>query len=673
MLHINRYLRFAACALALLSFSVDRGTAAGRTQLTANTTFYVNGDALMTNSATSSGNTLNFASVPAWVTNGAAVLDNSSPSAIPAGTTVASTTGTTVVLSANVAGAGVGSGDTIAFSAVCGTTGISTCGPGNNSVTAVQAESSATPFLTLQAAINAILTQMDWNGFRPTINLAHGSPETNYGAAACAFPQGTNGALFIQGDDTDPSAVVITAPNSGYGLYATHYCIVRLRSVTIADQGSSLYGTTSDNFGGIDYQNIVCNGFASGPCIHVGHDGHLELEGPIAPATDALVVAANSPSWLVMDNGGIANFGESDDAGSLKYTVKIAGGLTFSNGFINATGGYLYNLSSGTFTGSSFTGIRAVLTGPGFLTSGGVACNTLIPGSSPCQITQGFQDDAGDAQTSGTTGSGDIVLASAPSIANPTLTSTTTLTGGTLAAGAQAFALTATQPTSPTTSQEAVVWTITGAGSASQTNVGFDMHYAAGYTGSSTTDGFGSLNSSAGTGSALATTNVTGNQGASANANGTTVGFNIGSFGRASNGNTNAGQIGMAGVTKNSATNIGTIGTGLNGGTTSVQIGGWFSNGQTTIPNVSAALIADNGSQSNPVALFQVNGATAASIGATGGVVAGGGNTDEGAGTFNGATYYAGGTAGLASKTCTIAVGTTFTIKGGIVTATSGC
>lgn len=70
-----------------------------------------------TNNTTASGNAvLNFASVPAWIVAGMTVTDLTAPSVIPAGTTVLSKTGTTVTMSANATGGGVGNGDTINFS-----------------------------------------------------------------------------------------------------------------------------------------------------------------------------------------------------------------------------------------------------------------------------------------------------------------------------------------------------------------------------------------------------------------------------------------------------------------------------------------------------------------------------------------------------------------------------
>lgn len=70
-----------------------------------------------TNGATASGNaTLHFASTPSWIVPGMTVRDATSAAVIPAGTTVLSTTGTTVVMSANATGGGVGGTDIITFS-----------------------------------------------------------------------------------------------------------------------------------------------------------------------------------------------------------------------------------------------------------------------------------------------------------------------------------------------------------------------------------------------------------------------------------------------------------------------------------------------------------------------------------------------------------------------------
>lgn len=72
-----------------------------------------------TNNTTAAGNaTLHFAITPPWVVAGMSIYDVTTPSAISAQTTVLSATGTTVVMSAVAAGAGVGSGDSIAFCSI---------------------------------------------------------------------------------------------------------------------------------------------------------------------------------------------------------------------------------------------------------------------------------------------------------------------------------------------------------------------------------------------------------------------------------------------------------------------------------------------------------------------------------------------------------------------------
>jgi hypothetical protein len=71
---------------------------------------------LTTNGPTAAANaTLHFAAVPGTILPGMVIVDLTTAAAIPAGTTVVSTTATTVVMSQNATGAGVGTGDVIQF------------------------------------------------------------------------------------------------------------------------------------------------------------------------------------------------------------------------------------------------------------------------------------------------------------------------------------------------------------------------------------------------------------------------------------------------------------------------------------------------------------------------------------------------------------------------------
>lgn len=71
-----------------------------------------------TNNATAAGNNiLHFASVPPWVLPGMLIYNETTAGSIPAATTVLSTTGTSVTMSANATGTGVHNGDNIIFTA----------------------------------------------------------------------------------------------------------------------------------------------------------------------------------------------------------------------------------------------------------------------------------------------------------------------------------------------------------------------------------------------------------------------------------------------------------------------------------------------------------------------------------------------------------------------------
>src|SRR5262245_2168866 len=71
---------------------------------------------LTTNAATAAGNaTLHFAAVPSSILPGMTIVDRTTQSVIPAGTTVQSTTATNIVMNQNATGAGVGTGDLVQF------------------------------------------------------------------------------------------------------------------------------------------------------------------------------------------------------------------------------------------------------------------------------------------------------------------------------------------------------------------------------------------------------------------------------------------------------------------------------------------------------------------------------------------------------------------------------
>src|SRR6202041_783343 len=97
----------------------------------------------------------------------------------------------------------------------------------------------------------------------------------------------------------------------------------------------------------------------------------------------------------------------------------ISNSTTFTD-FLIATGNPSINLSAWSFTGSSLTGVRAVLTGPGYMiipSPNTNTCAAFLPGTSAgkCSFSLGFQDNAGD----GLTGTGIVVGQQQPTIFDP--------------------------------------------------------------------------------------------------------------------------------------------------------------------------------------------------------------------------------------------------------------
>lgn len=92
---------------------------------------------------------------------------------------------------------------------------------------------------------------------------------------------------------------------------------------------------------------------------------------------------------------------------------------------------------------------------------------------------------------------GDVTLTHSSGLLTATKRWTQTI--GTLAADTVGYTLTATQPASPTAEQNAVAWTITGAGAAAQINQAMLLTYAAGYTGAQSARGLSVTNTVAGT------------------------------------------------------------------------------------------------------------------------------------------------------------------------------
>lgn len=196
-----------------------------------------------TNATTAAGSAvLNFASVPSWIVAGMVAFDNTS-SVIPAGTTVLSKTATTVTLSANVTGGGVGNGDSISFSAFARSTGTGPSSITNSAaISFAQASASwgnAVAWGIYDASSSGNLQAWDYLGnyswLPATVSSAspgvitakaHGYANgdsfvftTEYGGTAPSFSAGNfNGVMTVAGAATDTLQVTgVNTSSTGSG------------------------------------------------------------------------------------------------------------------------------------------------------------------------------------------------------------------------------------------------------------------------------------------------------------------------------------------------------------------------------------------------------------------------------------------------------------------------
>lgn len=467
-----------------------------------------------------------------------------------------------------------------------------------------------------------------------TVNAAAGTPTITWGTSS-----GT-------------PAVTASAPlaiNSTTGNITCSTCSTA--TITGEAAGDIAYYSGSTTISGVSIAGLVLGNGAGAPVVYGG-----------TTCTNQALTALNASG-----SGTCNTIGSSYLASSLSLTtpnINVAIGTSLALG--GATIGSNALAVTGTFAFSAGGSFGGALTGITTLAMSGQLTSTLATGAAPFSVSSttnvanlnasslnGATFAAPGSIGSGAAASGAFTtlsasstvsgtgfsnyLASPPAIGGTAAAAGTftalsgtseTITGGTLAAGAQALALTATQPASPTATQIAVSYTITGTGSASQTSEAFNVTYSAGYTGSSLTASAVFNNSSAGTGSTLVpasgSNSSVGNFGQLSTVSGSTTGLNVGVRGAASAGAINVGLLGVAQIAANSGTNIGVVGSAINTGTSPVEIGGWFSLNQTSVPSVPAAVIADNGSTSNPVALFQVAGVTKVQINSAGALIVSG-------------------------------------------------
>jgi hypothetical protein len=221
---------------------------------------------------------------------------------------------------------------------------------GNGNDTANNGRSLASPFATIQAAMNALYNSYDFNGFSATINVGAGT---------------YSGAVSVTGlatGQTSPIAIV----GAGSGSTTISGNIADYLGANIGVSNATLTGGISSNSGG----NINVNsGIVFGPTT----GAHIYTSGGVITLGSSYTISGGATYHYQSVLGGSINvFGS--------ITITTAGTPAFTT-FCLANGGDWSNLLGAvTFAGTGATGTRfAVSLGAGINTQGGGT--SYFPGS----------------------------------------------------------------------------------------------------------------------------------------------------------------------------------------------------------------------------------------------------------------------------------------------------
>ncbi len=426
------------------------------------------------------------------------------------------------------------------------------------------------------------------------------------GANFGGFAEAANGTLSIA-----LGAKSTTLKNAGTNIGLAAFA---LNAGTTPIQIGAFIGLmdSTPTFTGLSAGAVISNGTTTSPI--------LLLQDGTSPSTvfsvaDGGAVVSTSTSFTI-GGAGTMTWPSSNAAGSL--TNNGSGTLTWTAAPADVTLAAIDSAGSANANGATLT--AQVLNLRSATTSfGGV-------------VTTGTQSFAGEKTFAPVSPANSVTIAPSGTPTGHTLV----LTSGTLAANKYALTATGVPHSGPLIRIDA-----TGnSGHTTQNNLGAQLIFGAGYTGSGITIAGDFENINAGTGTNLkldtSTANPIANSGLNGSAYATTTGTNIGGYFEGALGNVSIGVIGKSITTKNSATNIGLLAAALNAGTTPIQIGAFIGlvNSTPTFTGLSAGLVVTNGAIAAPIVIFRDNTTTVWQVDDGGNITATGyGMTKSGTGT----------------------------------------
>jgi len=248
------------------------------------------------------------------------------------------------------------------------------------------------------------------------INLANGTHNAlDANNADCSVLGNGGGSssqlVSIVGNCLSPSSVTIAVPNNAAGFYVKDGGEAAIGGVTFTLGTNAIGIENSGQSSVVDYASAGC------PVIWG------------ASGSGSTHVTGASGSFTNLGGGGetfTANFNQHWNFGgdaqfSAGGATSIPSAVSWTNLLTASGSGYYLNFVNWSATGAGVagsTGVRAQLTGPGYMVlAGATPCATVFPGNSGgnCSFSFGAQDNAGD----GFTGTGIVVGNQAPTINNP--------------------------------------------------------------------------------------------------------------------------------------------------------------------------------------------------------------------------------------------------------------
>ncbi len=234
---------------------------------------------------------------------------------------------------------------------------------------------SSSPWLTIQRAINYLLTSVDLNGYNVTISVANGTYTTPVIVNAPFVGAGSGTGVTLQGNTSTPSSCIIST-TAASGISAQNGAFINVAGFQLQTTTSG-HALFSEYFSRINISGNCNFGAVASLYNHI----HCSDHGRVDITTSYSISGNAANHYLSNACSGIVIFGG--------VTCTLSGTPAFSNAFTTASNVAIVQANAATFSGSA-TGSRYAATANGVIQTGGSGAS-YFPGSSAGSTATGGQ------------------------------------------------------------------------------------------------------------------------------------------------------------------------------------------------------------------------------------------------------------------------------------------